>query len=92
MSRAHDYIIDPADTWHAEEYSYPTTAGVSVWSRNVIERRNGIPVARRWPSGAYQVRGGGSTRTYIGETAWSDAQREYHDRALAEHRKSLAEQ
>jgi hypothetical protein len=89
--KAHEYVLDPADSWHevTGEPEYPHNGyDVRTFARDLVERRNGTTVAT-WRAGAYQVRGGGRTKTFKGEVAWSAAAREHSDRVFAQHRKEL---
>jgi len=76
------YALDPADAWHEASPNGEDWHGdVRTFVRDVVERVNGT-VVRRWSQGAWQVRGAGPTRTFIGESAWADCAREAHDRVL----------
>jgi hypothetical protein len=80
--KQHEYVLDPADTWRDEtgDADYPSNPyGVRTYVRDLVERRNGVDV-HTWRYGAYQVRGGGRTKTFKGESAWSNAAREHGDR------------
>ncbi len=86
MTKAHDYVIDPDGEWSREDPNsleeQNGNYGVETFVRDVIERRNGVKVAT-WHGGSWQVRGGGKTRTFIGESAWSSCAREADDRRSA---------
>jgi hypothetical protein len=80
--KAHEYVLDPSDVWHdvTGDPDYPGNGhGVQTFVRDLVERRNGTDV-HTWRDGAYQVRGGGPTKTFKGESAWSAAMREHGDR------------
>jgi hypothetical protein len=84
--KAHEYVLDPNDHWSEVTggIDYPTNVyGVQTFVRDLVERRNGVDV-RTWSEGAYQVRGGGRTKTFKGESAWSAAMREHGDRITRE--------
>lgn len=74
------YVIDPDDTWHnVGSDVLRSDSPVTVENRDVVERYNDGHIAR-WPSGAYRVKGPGKpTKVFIGETAWSDADRLAYD-------------
>lgn len=81
--KTHEYVLDPSDKWRpVGEYDgdYPQVFGVRTFVRDLVERRHGTDV-RVWRDGAYQVRSRNErTKTFKGETAWSDAAREHGDR------------
>lgn len=84
--KEHQYALDPSDHWRSVSGSpeYPSNDyGVQTFARDLVERRNGTTVAT-WRNGAYQVRGGGRTKTFKGESAWSAAAREHGDRITRE--------
>lgn len=79
---AHDYVLDPNSAWH-EGGERPYSHGVQVFARDLLERRNGVVIGT-WRSGAHKVTAPGHrTRTFIGETSWSDAERLADDYELA---------
>lgn len=75
------YVIDPDDTWHnVGSDLLRADSPVTVELRDVVERSDNGVVIGRWRSGAYRVTAPGKrTKVFIGETAWSDADRLAYD-------------
>ncbi len=68
------YTID-ASTWSTEAIEY----ALKWESATLVDTRNG----NRYRDGAHRVlRAGKILKTFRGETAWSDAQRLFHDEIL----------
>lgn len=77
------YILDPNDDWKIDTewcagLPESETLGIEVNTRNLADSRGHV-----YRDGAYRVFGGGPTKVFKGETAWSDAERTALDRLFA---------